>query len=178
MRGMGCTNLPLNFVLLKRLCDCGMQKGLGMFSRICKILRPKFKNLQDTETQVQDFDEAYHQLGSNADLTHLNASQARNLHSMSEEETYWKQKARICWMMDGDRNSKLFYPLVAIKRSKLAIKLIKFTKSVWLEDFHFILAHATDNFQNLLSADTLPNEEAMTYFLEFIPALVSQADNE
>lgn len=96
---------------------------------------------------------------------------------MSEEKTYWKQKAHIRWMTDRDRNSKFFHSSVAIRRAKLAITRIKTSDDTWLEDFFSISAHAIDFFRSLLTEDGPPDAAAMNYFLTFIPNLLTQADN-
>nr|XP_027093673.1 uncharacterized protein LOC113714075 [Coffea arabica] len=41
------------------------------------------------------------------------------------EEDYWRQKARLRWLKDGDCNTRYFHASVREKRSKLAIHRIK-----------------------------------------------------
>lgn len=66
---------------------------------------------------------------------------------------------------------------MAIKRTKLAIKRIKSTDGTWLEDFPSISAYAMDFFKALLSKDGPPDDDALNYFMDFIPTLVTQDDN-
>ncbi|XP_027157161.1 uncharacterized protein LOC113758554 [Coffea eugenioides] len=54
--------------------------------------------------------------------------------SLIKEEAYWKQKARIKWLQDGDKNTKFFHAVVAERRSKSIIHRIRSVRGEWLTD--------------------------------------------
>ncbi|XP_060183256.1 uncharacterized protein LOC132613237 [Lycium barbarum] len=49
------------------------------------------------------------------------------------EEEYWKQKARMKWFNEGDRNTKFFHSYIRGRRSKLALKRNQDQNGVWVE---------------------------------------------
>lgn len=71
--------------------------------------------------QESRFDE----IGSSVDLLALNQAQALYLHTMSKEKTFRKQKTRVKWLADGDRNTKFYHTSVTFKRAKLSLHRIK-----------------------------------------------------
>ena len=47
------------------------------------------------------------------------------------EENYWKQKANIKWIIEGDRNTKFFHNTVKKRRQKLHIFRMKDERGIW-----------------------------------------------
>lgn len=91
---------------------------------------------------------------------------------------FWKQKARIKWLSDGDKNTKIYHAAVAVKRSKLTINRIKPVDGEWIEDCDQIKQEAVSFFQNLLGPANLPTApSAMAYFSDYIPTLVTEEHN-
>ncbi|XP_019241168.1 PREDICTED: uncharacterized protein LOC109221159 [Nicotiana attenuata] len=50
------------------------------------------------------------------------------------EEEFWKQKSRMAWFKDEDRNTKMFHDHVNGKRRKLQLKRIQDRHGNWLEN--------------------------------------------
>ncbi|XP_070032069.1 uncharacterized protein [Nicotiana tomentosiformis] len=66
---------------------------------------------------------------------------------LSIEEKYWKQKARMIWFAEGDRNTSFFHNHVNGKRKKLQLKRIKSGSGVWIEDQEQLATSAMDFYQ-------------------------------
>ncbi|GLT34293.1 hypothetical protein SLA2020_088170 [Shorea laevis] len=65
----------------------------------------------------------------------------------SQEEAYWFQRARINWMLLGDRNSKFFHATASRRRQNNYIFQLKNDQGILLEGTDSILAHAYSHFQ-------------------------------
>ncbi|XP_019225846.1 PREDICTED: uncharacterized protein LOC109207391 [Nicotiana attenuata] len=63
---------------------------------------------------------------------------------LSIEEQYWKQKAMMTWLAEGDRNTSFFHNHVNGKRKKLQLKRIKSGSGVWIEDQEQLATTAVD----------------------------------
>lgn len=108
----------------------------------------------------------------------LKAAEADFFRALAEEELFWKQKSRLKWLKEGDRNTRLFHSSVLQCRARQYIGRIQNDQGIWLEDQTLIHAHAIEFYSNLLSKhpeDT--SEDAMTRFLEDIPPLITQSQN-
>ncbi|KAG6466891.1 hypothetical protein ZIOFF_075313 [Zingiber officinale] len=89
------------------------------------------------------------------------------------EEDFWKQRAAIRWMGEGERNTKFFHSTVQKKRS--ASRLFR----VWeegqcLDQPERIRESGVRYFQELLTGETVDSTVVDT---ELIPSLVSAEDN-
>lgn len=78
-------------------------------------------NVQLSESAVKQQELLFEQSGSEADLVALNLAQAQYTRSLTEEETFWRQKSRLRWLEEGDRNTKPFHASVTANRSHLSI---------------------------------------------------------
>ncbi|XP_042016195.1 uncharacterized protein LOC121764206 [Salvia splendens] len=88
------------------------------------------------------------------------------------EEDYWRQKAAIKWMAEGERNTKFFHGWVKQKRIKSRIHMIEENYQILTEDMD--IRHSAENFfKNLLSDDVGCIEEPDLDILESLPAHVN-----
>ena len=95
--------------------------------------------------------------------------------SLVKEEAFWRQKARIKWLQDGDRNSRFFHAVVAERRAKSVIHRIRSSAGEWLTDEAQISAEAVDYFTSLFLAEPCP---ASWRTLEVIPKIISREQND
>lgn len=121
---------------------------------------------------------SYSHSGSASDLVALNHAQAIYARSLVEEETFWKQKARVRWLDEGDRKTSFFHSSVALKKARLSIGRIKNASGIWTEDPGEIGQKAVGFFQSLLAPQLSTLDESKAgRFLDFIPSLISFEDN-
>nr|XP_009600457.1 uncharacterized protein LOC104095914 [Nicotiana tomentosiformis] len=77
----------------------------------------------------------------------LQKAQAELKKYLSLEEKYWRQKARMAWFAEGDRNTSFFYNHVNGKRKKLQLKRIQNGDGNCLEDQEQMAIVAVDFYQ-------------------------------
>lgn len=53
---------------------------------------------------------------------------------LQDEQIFWRQRSRIAWLKEGDRNKKFFYIRASARKRKNAIKDLVDKKGVWTED--------------------------------------------
>lgn len=136
-------------------------------------------NIKRAEEDLRARELSFEQSGSDADLLSLNRAQAVFIRSQTEEKAFWRQKARLRWLDEGDRNTRFFHSSVVLKRTRLSISRIKLSDSTWTDNPQAIRNEATIFFHNLL-APQLPVLDAShaEYLLDFIPTILSDDDNQ
>lgn len=90
------------------------------------------------------------------------------------EEPFWKLKARIKWLQEGDRNTKSFHAVVAERRRQMVIHKLKNSQGHWIDHEDAIADEAAHFFSNLLSDDSSGSSDDL---LKFIPNLISSEEN-
>lgn len=73
-----------------------------------------------------------------------------------EEELYWKQKSRVLWLRDGDRNTRYFHAKTKQRRARNRITQLKNSMNQWVHTEEDIEAVASDYFQHLFTSSN-PN---------------------
>nr|XP_027064499.1 uncharacterized protein LOC113690699 [Coffea arabica] len=133
-----------------------------------------FKAVKEAERAVQEAEVAQEQDSSDSVQRALNVARERLRVTLVVEEGFWKQKARVRWLKDGDRNTKYFHAVVAERRSRAIIHRIRGPTGAWVESEDLIGKEAIGFFQGLFTAEAPPS----TYeFLNTIPRLVTDQDN-
>jgi len=66
------------------------------------------------------------------------------------QEEFWKEKARVNWHKDGDKNTKYFHTLAKIKNTNKLITSIK-VGEITLKEPNDIAEHIANYFKNLFS---------------------------
>ena len=87
-----------------------------------------------------------------------------------EEEIYWKQKSRVLWLKEGDRNTKFIHAATKQWRGRNHIIKLRNSAGGWVEDDEGINQVATTYFQNLFTTSSPGDPEDV---LRYITAQVS-----
>ncbi|XP_057744794.1 uncharacterized protein LOC130962625 [Arachis stenosperma] len=66
---------------------------------------------------------------------------------LDKEETFWLQKSREKWIMDGDRNT--YHTKAIVKRGKNGILKLRGHEGEWIEEEEDLKKHITCHFKNL-----------------------------
>ncbi|XP_019413999.1 PREDICTED: uncharacterized protein LOC109325854 [Lupinus angustifolius] len=73
------------------------------------------------------------------------------LQALSTEEEFWKQKSRLEWHMNGDRNTSFFHRITKIRQISKSLSMLK-NGDTMLTDQNAIASYVLDYFTNLLDA--------------------------
>ncbi|KAG6487050.1 hypothetical protein ZIOFF_055632 [Zingiber officinale] len=99
--------------------------------------------------------------------------QASLFQTLYMEETFWKQKAAVRWMGEGDRNTKFFHSMVQKRRMANRIFRI-WNEGICLDKPELIQASGADFFKDLSTGEEFDCTEID---MEHIPSLISANDN-
>lgn len=92
-----------------------------------------------------------------------------------EEELYWKQKSRVLWLRNGDRNTRYFHAKTKQRRARNRITRLKNSMNQWVTSEDDIEAVASTYFQQLFTTTNPANIEET---LRFITTAVSDDMNQ
>lgn len=91
------------------------------------------------------------------------------------DELFWKQKANVKWLRDGDRNTKFFHHTVKQRRQRLFINRIRNSSGNWITKQDDIISEAILAYKSQLNGRHV--SEANNLLLH-IPKLLTASDNE
>ncbi|KAL6582737.1 hypothetical protein OROMI_004815 [Orobanche minor] len=111
----------------------------GMFKLSKKLLRLKytlkewnthhfgniFNKIDQAQYAVEVVEKDFDYDPSTSNRSYLNKMNANLTLTLSMEEDFWKQKANMKWMLEGERNSKFFHNLVKKKRQIFFLHCIR-----------------------------------------------------
>jgi hypothetical protein len=94
-----------------------------------------------------------------------------------QEEILWKQKLRIQWLKEGDRNTKFFHRSVIQRRHSNKITHLITDEGESITSHEDMETTLIDYFQNLLSEPLPDRSEAISKITRNVPSLVTQEQN-
>lgn len=110
-------------------------------------------------------------LYSSTDLRVLEENLLNQLNDiLAREEILWRQKSRLQWTMDGDRNTKFYHASTLIRRHRNRVDSLK-VDGVWISDDVLLKNHTTAFFKTLYCADVTSDYE------DFLPPPKSKLDD-
>lgn len=96
------------------------------------------------------------------------------INMQAQEETYWRQKAHVKWLLEGDRNTQYFNSVVQQKRSSTFIKELEDAQGNLVSDSSHIPKGITDYYQSLFSSQVTAEDSAL---LDLIPSIITSEHN-
>ncbi|KAL0331665.1 UNVERIFIED_CONTAM: putative mitochondrial protein [Sesamum angustifolium] len=92
---------------------------------------------------------------------------------LSKEEVYWKQRGKVHWLREGDRNSSYFHNRASTRRRSNDITRIKNGDGQWLEQEEEIRDHIETYFGEIFRSRN-PSEEELEKGTEAISGRLSE----
>ena len=92
-----------------------------------------------------------------------------------EEENFWNQKARICWLREGDKNTKYFHTYVKGRRVSNRIRNLQRENDSWTENEDEVVTEISDFFKELFKSG---GRSDMSEILDGIPHSITQEMND
>ena len=94
-----------------------------------------------------------------------------------QEEVFWRQKSRIQWLKEGERNTKFFHRSTMANRAHNRISSILNENGVLQTSHKNIEAVLIPHFRNITKENNLDREQRIKEITKNIPKLVSREDN-
>ncbi|KAM2052768.1 hypothetical protein ACFX1T_002484 [Malus domestica] len=152
--------LLLNSMSLKRLFKSGIGRFFGNIFHKKKIIFARFQGIQKA------LDVKHTQC-----LVDLEDKLLQDYYSiLNQEACFWKQKSRVSWLKDDDRNTKIFHMSTLIRRRKNRLERLKDGSGVWMERQEDLKAVVVDFFKDLFT-DRSSNKPFMN-LPNFFPLLL------
>ena len=112
-----------------------------------------FQNIRQAENVVVDAEMRCEMDDSVMALENLNVVRGKLNHLLQQEEVFWKQRAKVKWIQEGDRNTNFFHAYANQKRKKGRIYRIQADEGIWLDNQKDILKAGVEFFQNLFTGE-------------------------
>jgi len=94
-----------------------------------------------------------------------------------QEEIFWRQKSRVQWLKEGDRNTRFFHRSTLEHRYHNKISTIKDSRGNHLSTHKEIEAVLVQHFQGIAKEPLVDGSQFISDFTKHIPKLVTREDN-
>ncbi|XP_031100850.1 uncharacterized protein LOC116004818 [Ipomoea triloba] len=152
---------------LKRL-----KQALRVWNR--EIFGNVFDQVRNLDQSVSDAEKRFDASPTQENRELLSYAQASLLQALKLEEIYWKQKARVKWLREGDANTSFFHSTVKDRHRRQRISAVKNTSGSLLTNQVDIQSEAVNFFTSLFTAD---ESEDMHAILDCLPTILTTEDN-
>ncbi|XP_043687692.1 uncharacterized protein LOC122638906 [Telopea speciosissima] len=99
----------------------------------------------------------------------------KKLHDvLLQEEIFWRQKSRVRWLKEGERNTRFFHTIVNVRRRIRRVEKVRDANGEWVHGIEGVAMEAARFFAELFSTQGVRNDEDL---LDFIPRVVTDDDN-
>lgn len=137
-----------------------------------------FVNKKVVESKIQIINQKLIQEGFNYDIN----EQSEKLHHewenlCKQEEIFWRQKSRVQWLKEGERNTSIFHRSTMANKAFNRISTIRDKKGDMQNTHKEIEKVLVQHFQDI-AQENIPNkEDSIREITRYIPKLVSREDN-
>ncbi|KAK2658629.1 hypothetical protein Ddye_005162 [Dipteronia dyeriana] len=97
------------------------------------------------------------------------------MHAFHIQDSFWREKCRLKWLVDGDRCSKFFHTYAKVCATKSSINSL-LINDVMVDDQDALSTYIVNYFEQLYSFKAFVNQHMD--ILSHIPHLVTDIDNE
>lgn len=144
-----------------------VKKGLKRWNK--EVFGNIFVRLRNAEARAAETQQMFEEVPSPANREQQNRCAAEYLLCLRMEEDFWRQKANSRWVIEGERNTKVYQGWVRQKRVKSRIHEITVDGNPITTEEE-IRQSAVNFFQNLLSSDVGMMEEPDLDIIQPLPA--------
>lgn len=142
----------------------------------------EYGNIFEEKKSIEDKIEELNQTLITEGFDIVRSDQATKYHQTWEklckqEEIFWRQKSRVQWLKEGERNNRFFHKSTMVNRAHNKIALIKDGEGNLLNSHEEIEAILVRHFQSIAQETYHEREKSIRDFTKHIPKLVSREDN-
>ncbi|GAU36460.1 hypothetical protein TSUD_166260 [Trifolium subterraneum] len=92
---------------------------------------------------------------------------------LAQEEAFWKQRAKIYWLRDGDTNSRFFHATASARKKRNEITQMKKDDGEVIQHQHEVCEVAKNYFEQLFS----PGQQGHNTMLDYIMPSITEENN-
>lgn len=164
-----CNRTSLNRMTfpLKRLKAALKNQNASIFCNIFQKLSEVGYNIQLAKLDLQSSN-------SEANLSHLQKLESEYDQNLLQEEIFYKQKSRISWLKEDDRNFKVLHHILLHKRRKPKVVYLILHNGTFSTNHGDIISVAICFFKVHITSETV---SCYTENLHVIPLFVNDDDN-
>ncbi|KAL6220268.1 hypothetical protein ACLB2K_008024 [Fragaria x ananassa] len=152
---------------LKALKLCLKHWNLSVFGNV-------HKNLEDACSKLSDIQLAIASSGDSESLIEEVVAKDVVLEASHKQESFWKDRARVKWLTEGDKCTAFFHAYARNKSARTRINYLQDGEAL-LTDSQDIVDHVVNFYQSLYSADT--TSSGIKDICASIPSLVSREES-
>jgi len=97
---------------------------------------------------------------------------------VEEDVSYWKKKAHIDWLQEGDKNTTFFHHSIQACRNKGYISSLVTTEGINISSQSTMTKEALHFYSNLFTEDSQPTTKEENLILSCIPSLITNLMND
>ncbi|XP_048596178.1 uncharacterized protein LOC125594561 [Brassica napus] len=135
----------------------------------------KSPDLPTNATIMEHISSCRKALNDNATTEEIAAALKELSDALKAEEMFWKQKSRVFWLREGDRNTKFFHALTKQRRARNKITQLLDENENIVEDEEGLVAIATSYFRQIFESS---NPEDIEEALAQVPSTITGAMND
>ncbi|EPS72636.1 hypothetical protein M569_02121, partial [Genlisea aurea] len=92
------------------------------------------------------------------------------------DEIWWKQRSKVHWLREGDKNNKFFHGVASSRQRRNKIERLKSRNNIWLENTSDIHHEFISVYEDLFKS-TYPSEDAINNIVRTAPRMVTDEMN-
>ncbi|XP_056855051.1 uncharacterized protein LOC130504459 [Raphanus sativus] len=166
LEGWKSPDLPPNASLMEHISSC--RKALSEWRRQNNINSAKL--MEELKEKVEGL-----YADDNATTEEIAAVLKELSDALKAEEMFWKQKSRVFWLREGDRNTKFFHALTKQRRARNKITQLLDENGNIVEDEEGLVAIATSYFRQIFESS---NPQDIEEALSEVPTKITEPMNE
>lgn len=133
-------------------------------------IRSKFwRDISKCKTKLADL--VY--LRDEQSIHQFNATKEKLAVLLLQQDNFWRQRAKVHWLKEGDMNTKFFHTMATTRKKRNFIRKLQNEEGVEVVDRDGLCTVAHNYFQNLYSVS--PSRHGPV--IDVVPARVTQGDN-
>ncbi|XP_056846710.1 uncharacterized protein LOC130497708 [Raphanus sativus] len=166
LEGWKSPDLPPNASIMEHISSC--RKALSEWRRQNNINSAKL--VEELKEKVEGL-----YADDNATTEEIAAALKELSDALKAEEMFWKQKSRVFWLREGDRNTKFFHALTKQRRARNKITQLLDGNGNTVEDEEGLVAIATSYFRQIFESS---NPQDIEEALSEVPTTITEPMNE
>ena len=161
LEGWKSPDLPPNATIMEHISRC--RRALSEWRKQNNVNSAKLvEELKEKVKGLYAYD--------NATTEEIAAALKELSDALKAEEMFWKQKSRVFWLREGDRNTKFFHALTKQRRARNKITQLLDENGNIVEDEEGLVAIATSYFRQIFESS---NPEEIEEALAQVPTTIT-----